>query len=213
MNGVLIGKNLDFLIYIKNRFLSINLISVFAGSIFLFGGPLAQAAPPLLKVVGNQIVTASGGCTVRLVGVNIDSLEWNAAGDGPAGGGILAQVNEAIKYWNVNLIRIALDQDWWDGNAQSSRGSTPQATYQGIVDSIVSLCQTNNVYCDLDLQWSGDGPAGSAIQQYSMPDQNSLVFWKNLATRYANNSAVIFDTFNEPYTNSWAVWKNGGTTS
>src|ERR1700677_5039870 len=85
-----------------------------------FAVPYVFANPSQLKVVGDQIVTASGGCTLRLTGVDIDSLEWEAPpGDGPAGGnGILTQVNEAIKYWNVNCIRIPLDQDWWDGNAQ-----------------------------------------------------------------------------------------------
>ena len=38
------------------------------------------AAPPMLKVSGNQIVTANGGCTVRLTGVNCDSLEWDSRG-------------------------------------------------------------------------------------------------------------------------------------
>jgi len=82
-------------------------------------------------------------------------------------------VNEAIKYWNVNVIRVPVDQDWWDGNAQSSRGSTNQATYQGIVDSIVALCQANNIYCDIDLQWSGNGNIGSATQQYSCPTKTA----------------------------------------
>ncbi len=44
---------------------------VLLGSTF-FGPTPAQAAPPLLKVSGNEIVTASGGCTVRLTGVNLD---------------------------------------------------------------------------------------------------------------------------------------------
>jgi len=187
------------------------------GAVFLslFLAPLAlQAAPPMLKVSGNQIVTANGGCTVRLVGVNVDCLEWSANGQQTTNGvteGILQTVQEAAAAWKANCVRIAIDQDWWDGNAQSSRGGTSQAAYQGIVDSIVAYCNSANLYCDLDLQWSGDGPAGSATGQYSMPDQNSLVFWQSVAARYANNPSVIFDVFNEPYPNSWSVWLNGGT--
>ena len=98
----------------------------------------AFALPPQLKVQGNELVTASGGCTVRLTGVNVDSTEWDAAGDFPSGGSFMTQVQEAVQYWNVNLIRVALDQDWWDGNAQTSptnRGATSQANYQALVDS------------------------------------------------------------------------------
>ncbi len=193
------------------------LLLIFLYSAFFDSTP-AQAAPPQLKVVGNQIVTASGGCTVRLTGVNLDSLEWEAQpGDGPSGGdGVLTQLQEAVKYWNVNCVRIPLDQDWWDGNAQTTpnnRGSTSQSGYQSFVDSLVAFCNTNNIYCDLDLQWSGDGSTGTATEQYSMPDENSLVFWASVAARYANNTSVIFDTFNEPYPTSWSVWLDGGTTA
>lgn len=170
----------------------------------------------MLKVSGNQIVTANGGCNVRLVGVNVDCLEWSANGQQTTNGiteGILQTVQEAATAWKANCVRIAIDQDWWDGNAQSTRGGTSQATYQGIVDSIVAYCNNANLYCDLDLQWSGNGPTGSATGQYSMPDQNSLTFWQSVAARYANNPSVLFDTFNEPYPNSWSVWLNGGTTN
>src|SRR5665213_649864 len=176
------------------------------------------AMPPQLKVVGNQIVTASGGCTVRLTGVNLDSLEWDVPpGDSPAGGnGVMTMLQEAVQYWNVNCVRVPLDQDWWDGNAQSSRGSTSQSGYQSFVDSLVTYCNTNNIYIDIDLQWSGDGATGSATQQDPMPDENSLVFWASMAARYANNPSVLFDRFNEPFTgsagpNSWAIWLNGGS--
>src|ERR1700722_10367315 len=76
-----------------------------------FNSSPAFALPPQLKVQGNELVTASGGCTVRLTGVNVDSTEWDAAGDFPAGGSFMTQVQEAVSYWNVNLIRVAIDQD------------------------------------------------------------------------------------------------------
>ena len=148
--------------------------SLFTGFVLFCSAFCAQAAPPQLKVVGNQIVTASGGCTVRLTGVNLDSLEWEAQpGDGPSGGdGVMTQLQEAVKYWNVNCVRIPLDQDWWDGNAQTTpnnRGSTSQSAYQSFVDSLVAYCNTNNIYCDIDLQWSGDGSTGSATNNIPCP--------------------------------------------
>ena len=164
--------------------------------LMVFSGSPAQANPPQLKVQGNALVTASGGCTVRLTGVNVDSTEWMAAGDFPSGGSFMTQVQEAVQYWNVNLIRVAIDQDWWDGFAQSSRRAPPsQANYQALVDSVVAYCNTNNIYCDLDLHWSGTGTTGTAIQQYSMPDDNSATFWASVAARYANNPSVLFDPF------------------
>lgn len=177
------------------------------------------AAPPMLHVVGNQIETAAG-CPIRLVGVDVDCLEWNAQGINSGTQPILSSVEEAVSAWHANFVRIPIDQDWWDGNAQSSRGSVNQATYQGLVTAIVNYCQSANVYCDIDLQWSGDGATGTAIQQYSMPDENSLTFWTSVATLYKNNTSVLFDMFNEPYPNgnsdnatAWSLWKSGGTTT
>src|SRR5258708_32472773 len=64
-----------------------------AGSLITFASS-AHAAPVQLKVSGNQIVTASGGCTVRLHGVNYSGTEYNAtrhpAGNAMSGGSIRA---------------------------------------------------------------------------------------------------------------------------
>ena len=43
-----------------------------------------------------------------------------------------------------------------------------------------------------------------------MPDTNSVIFWKDFASVYANHPAVLFDLYNEPHDVSWDVWLNGG---
>src|ERR1039457_7042729 len=47
-----------------------------------------------------------------------------------------------------------------------------------------------------------------------MPDDNSVTFWSSMAAHYANNPAVLFDLYNEPYDydgNGWRIWHDGGT--
>jgi hypothetical protein len=63
----------------------------------------------------------------------------------------------------------------------------------------------------LDLHWSDCGEWGTNIAQHSMPDQNSVVFWKDCAAAYQNHPAVIFDLYNEPHDVTWDIWLNGGT--
>src|SRR5260370_38951242 len=70
-----------------------------AGSLITFASS-AHAAPVQLKVSGNQIVTASGGCTVRLHGVNYSGTEYNATGQ-PAGNTI-SGVPIAVGSWEYN---------------------------------------------------------------------------------------------------------------
>jgi hypothetical protein len=51
---------------------------------------------------------------------------------------------------------------------------------------------------------------GHDIGQHLMPDLNSLLFWKDAASRYKNHPAVLFNVYNEPHDISWDIWKYGG---
>ena len=170
-------------------------------------GPLASASLEL-QVLGNQ-VKDSNQCVIRLKGVNIASMEWTATGDGPPGSGvypITVTVNETLTNWGADLIRLPLSQDRWFGYAGANA-----TVYRSIVDSIVQMCSDHDAYVLLDLHWGDAGVWGSNIGQRKMPDNNSVTFWTDVATRYANHPAVLFDLYNEPYNISWAVWRDGGT--
>jgi endoglucanase len=156
-----------------------------------------------LKVVGTHILDGKNR-PVRLCGVNAASMEWSSDGEGH----ILQTVNVAIQDWHVNIIRLPLSQDRWFGKApEQTNGS---GAYRALVKQIVDECATQHCYIILDLHWSDCNEWGKNIGQHSMPDTNSVVFWKDFAPIYANNPAVIFDLYNEPHDVSWDVWLNGG---
>lgn len=167
------------------------------------GPALAQALLPL-KVSGTRILDRRNQ-TVRLRGVNAASLEWTSDGEGR----ILQTINMAIHDWHANLIRLPLSQDRWFGRmpGQTDGGNA----YRQLVHQAVDTCATQQCYIILDLHWSDCNVWGKDIGQHSMPDLNSLAFWKDCAPRYANNPAVIFDLYNEPHDVSWDVWLKGGT--
>ena len=188
----------------------------------------AWATSPALHVSGNQIVT-SGGCTVRLRGVNVDSMEWydnnGYPGEGP-GNNVVSVAQEAVTGWHCNVIRLPLNQDYWFGCA-----GVGSLIYQTAVSNIVNFCAANNAYVVLDLHWSGtyNGTSGStpcggagwktSTGQQNMPDWNAVTFWSSVGAAFANNPAVFFDLYNEPHLDSlsgagaWGVWRNGGATS
>lgn len=165
----------------------------------------AESSPmPLaLKVAGTQIVNSKNE-PVRLRGVNCASLEWTSNGEGH----ILESVRVAIDDWHVNHIRLPMSQDRWFGKApkQTDEGKA----YRALVDEVVKLCASKGVYIMLDLHWSDAGEWGQNIAQHSMPDENSLTFWKDIAPVYANHPAVIYDLYNEPHNVTWDIWLNGG---
>lgn len=192
--------------------------------VFLIFGSFHQGfgASANLQVIGNQIFSASTGCTVRLKGVNTDSMEFAPGGQGPAGG-ITAVVAEAVSQWGANIIRLPLSQDFWFGCTNSKVSGNPvnSANYQALVASIVNYCSAQGAYVLLDLHWSGTQTGatapcgtgwGNATAQQYMPDDNSVTFWSSVASTYANNPAVLFDLYNEPFDydgNGWNIWQGG----
>ena len=171
---------------------------------FTLGLAADRPSPPLeLHIEGTKVLNSEGE-EVLLRGVNVPSLEWNATGEGR----VLETVRIAIDDWNSNVVRIPLAQDRWFGHAPEQSGDGD--AYRNIVDEIVKLGSDRGVYVILDLHWSNAGQWGQNIGQHHMPDQHSLAFWKDVAARYKNNPAVIFDLFNETHGVSWDVWYSGG---
>ncbi len=169
--------------------------------------PEARPSPPLpLRVVKTQILD-SRGQSVRLRGVNTAGLEWSNNGEGH----ILETVKTAITDWHVNHVRLPLDQDRWFGKApeQTDGGKL----YRSLVDQAVDLCTRHGCYILLDLHWSDAGEWGKQIGQHVMPDQNSVTFWRDVASIYKNHPAVLFDLYNEPHDVSWDIWQKGGKVS
>ena len=164
----------------------------------------ALAAPPTLHIDGTHLKDDKGKI-VRLQGVNVPSLDWSNTGDH-----LTASVDAAMKDWNARLIRLPLSQDRWFGKAEGSPVGDGGAEYRKVVDDVVRQIAAQNGYVLLDLHWSNGGQWGKNIGQHAMPDANSLLFWKDLAKRYANRPEVLFDLYNEPHDVSWDVWRNGG---
>jgi endoglucanase len=187
-------------------------VYVWMGAILTATAPLgvAPAQPgssrmPLpLKVVGALIFNSKNE-PVLLRGVNCASMEWTSDGQGH----ILQSVQVAIDDWHVNHIRLPLAQDRWFGKAPEQKDEGK--AYRALVKEVVDLCASKGCYIILDLHWSDVGQWGQNIGQHSMPDENSLAFWKDIAPVYANHPAVIYDLYNEPHDVSWDIWLNGGT--
>ena len=181
-----------------------------AALVCIAAGAEAQSEKPFppttllpLNVVGAQIQNSKGE-PVRLRGVNAASLEWTSNGEGH----IFKTVNVAIQDWHVNIIRVPLAQDRWFGKT-SGQTDNGQA-YRALVRQAVDQCATQQCYVVLDLHWSDCNEWGTNVAQHSMPDLNSLAFWKDFAPIYANHPAVLYDLYNEPHDVSWDVWLNGG---
>ena len=155
-------------------------------------------------VNGNTVCTSAGAAHL-FHGVDRPSLEWSQAGDhlSAADFGLMGS-------WKANVVRIALNQDFW---LAGSTYSDP--TYPARVDTAVSWAESAGLDVILDLHWSDAGVLGSCNPsgncQQRMADANSLTFWSEVAGRYQNDGRVLFELYNEPHDVTWGVWKSGGT--
>ncbi len=171
---------------------------------------------PPLSVNGNQLLQS--GHPYHLYAVSRSELLWGEQNrDGCNGDDHFHDADlEAIVSWNFNAVRVGLSEARWFGRRCDG------ATYPTRIDHAVAMANAHGLYVILELHWtdlSGTAPcdADCPIGLEPMPDQESLVFWRQVAARYANNPGVVFDLFDEPGPSTgagadadWTCWRDGG---
>ena len=157
--------------------------------------PPAEAANPSrwpkeIKVVGNRLRDA-GGREVWMQGVAIPGLEIV-----PEGHGALQSCRVAIDVWKANVVRLAVRDDFWNGQG---KGQTDGGkAYRALVDAAVTMTANRGAYLVID------------NHRFRAVKPEQLPFWREVAEKYKNHPAVLFDIINEPCGISWEVWRNGG---
>jgi aryl-phospho-beta-D-glucosidase BglC (GH1 family) len=160
----------------------------------------------MLKVKGNKVYDENG-LEVRLLGVNRAGLEWDSRDDR-----IVGCVKQACDDWKCTVVRVPVSQDRWFGfGKEQQKNDITGEKYRQKLDEIVAAVQERGKHMILDLHWNNMNEWGNNDDQHCMPDINSLLFWKDAATRYKNHPTVLFGLYNEPHSVTWEVWKNGGT--
>jgi endoglucanase len=153
------------------------------------------APPPThgIKVVGNTLATLNGTVLI-LKGVNCAGAEVQS-NTGAWSGTSVATWTALTAQYDVNCVRIPLNETYWNTNA----GSTYQS---GIVTGVQNIIAAG-LYPILDLHWSACTEFGAANGQANLVSQDTGVqFWTSVAATFKNYPAVMFEMHNEPYGNS-----------
>jgi hypothetical protein len=139
---------------------------------------------------------------VCLRGVNRSGLEYVAptADDVLASAGVSAHEFDEIREWGANLVRIPFNQSHALG-----RNETGSARYLRALDQVIALARARGIYTLLDLQWidsispRGHFADGRPNFVAPLPNADSLQVWSRLASRYQDDTSVLYDIFNEPH--------------
>lgn len=166
--------------------------------------PSQPYAPGGYYVNGNTVCAASSGRSHIFHGVDRPSFEWSQTGVD-----ISAADFQLMGTWKANLVRIALNQDFW---LSASMYYSPN--YATEIDNAIAWAEEAGMDVMLDLHWSDKGVLGSCDPtgncQQLMADTNSITFWSEVAARYMNDGRVLFELYNEPHDVAWGIWKSGG---
>jgi endoglucanase len=156
-----------------------------------------------LRVSGNMLIDSQTGEQVTLRGVVRSGLEYSSPGDiGPLlKAGITAQeIQEMAVGWGAKIIRLPFNQEW----ALRVEGYDPEP-YLAALDFVIEGTAALGAYTLLGLQWldsrtpRGTNSDGTTNFVPPLPSLGSVELWRQLAVRYAEESAVLFDVFNEPH--------------
>ncbi|MBA3827239.1 MAG: cellulase family glycosylhydrolase [Ktedonobacterales bacterium] len=161
------------------------------------------ASPGALSVASNHIVDRQGHI-ITLVGASRWALEFECHGDGHYS---VADF-QAMHAWGMNAVRLTLSSAYW----LNIRGLCPD--YRTTVAAAIANAEQAGLYVMPVLQFEAPFPSSNEILHggalYQMPDMNAIPFWRDLATRYANDPRMIFEIYSEPHDVGWALWRNGG---
>ena len=174
--------------------------------------------PKSYSIAGNHIIDSGGNIFVPH-GVNRSSTEWSCTGksvDGSHAGVPASDFVTMHTKWKANIVRIPLNQDMWLAGAAEYCPS-----YQATIGEEVQRAHQTGLRVILDLHWSDAGnlsnsgacavgTGGACVGQQCMPDQNSLLFWQQVAAAYKTDQSTWFDLYNEPRNITWAIWRDGG---
>lgn len=167
------------------------------------------------------------GVPVILHGVNRSGTEYQCTKgtsifDGPDDENSV----KAIASWNVNAVRIPLNETCWltPADAPPLKAAYSGTAYKQAIQRYVNLLHKHDIYPILELHWVAYG-TNWATGQLPMPDaEHAVDFWKDVTAAFKDDLGVIFELFNEPFPGdgvhnsvdnnaAWDCWKNDCSTA
>lgn len=169
-----------------------------------------------LRVRGNRLVFGAGrGRVVQLRGVNRSGTEYACIQgwgffDSPHANRIDSPAMiRAMVSWDIDVVRIPLNEDCWLGVNAPARYSGQR--YRSMIERYVAALHRAHLFAVLDLHWAAPGSV-KATGQLPMADaDHAPAFWRSVARTFRFDHDVIFDLYNEPYGIGWHCWLDGCT--
>jgi aryl-phospho-beta-D-glucosidase BglC (GH1 family) len=167
----------------------------------------------VVRVSGNRLVDGSGS-PIRLIGLDHSGSESACV----VGSGFFSPPDSdtpsmiaAMKSWNVDAVRLPLNEDCWLG----INLPYPQfggAAYRSAIIHYVNDLNAAGLAVILDLHWGAPGTQLATGGEVMADEDHAPLFWWSVASLFKGNQGVLFDLFNEPRYLPFSCLVNGGCT-
>lgn len=181
------------------------------GALLTLSHPAAGDVPattPVVEVEGARLVDEEGN-SLQLRGVNRAGTEYACVqGFGIFDGPMDDEAIAAMVVWQVNAVRIPLNEDCWLGDSRldpALSGSAYRQAIAGLVDRLADA----GLIAVLDLHWTGEEARLAGEQQPMARAGTSPELWRSVATVFRDREGILFDVFNEPHSVGWQCWRDG----
>ena len=184
---------------------------------------------PSVRVAGGRFVDADGkplmlrGCsTAALNFVPIQGWSPDDPWGNQTGGSKVPQWDLMRTLWNMNTVRIPVNQATWLGmEVVDYTGKTRQAdpgrlAKPALIAAVKEATAQGHVVV-IDLHWSAPGNSAPLEQNMFADDPGSVIFWRSIAETFKSYPNVMFELFNEPVPyrvprgrNPWEIYRHGG---
>jgi endoglucanase len=172
-----------------------------------------RTAPNGYATIGSTVYSTATCRPHHFHGMARPSLHWWPDDERLRDPKLAAEDFSNIRGWGANMVKISLNQRFWQFDLKSADRTYRKEEYRALVDSTVARARRAGLDVLLVLHNSDRGDPGYAeyIDSQQMADVNhSVPFWKDVATRYRGDGGVVFQLYGEPHEISWEVWRNGG---
>lgn len=168
----------------------------------------APADTPVVGVDSEHLVDENGR-PIQLRGVNRAGAEYACVQDlGIFDGPVDDEAIAAMVSWEVNAVRLPLNEDCWLGSPAIDE-TLSGAAYRTAVTEYADRLAAAGMVVILDLHWTGRPGAIAREQQPMAGRGRSTDFWTSVAREFRDRPWVVFDAFNEPHDISWKCWRDG----
>lgn len=122
----------------------------------------------------------------------------------------------SIAAWNINCVKFQLNPRMWANICPRGTGDQTSAQYRTMVTNAVTAAQAAGLYViitnlDYYLPGGGNWPANDTYYTPTFWAGDAANGIPGIASLYANDQTVLFETFSEPHSITGPQWLSGGT--